>query len=79
MNNDKDITKVRLHDGIVGILNIGSILLASKFGFDWIYVAAAVALSLPSSNHNIDLILGSMVRDLCQGPLYTIRGPCLCH
>ena len=44
MNNDKDITKVRLHDGIVGILNIGSILLASKFGFDWIYVAAAVAI-----------------------------------
>lgn len=44
MNNSKDITKVRLHDGIVGLLNIGSILLASEFGLNWIYVAVAVAV-----------------------------------
>jgi hypothetical protein len=30
MNNTRDIVKVRLHDGIVGLLNIGSIVLASE-------------------------------------------------
>ena len=44
MNNTKDIIKVRLHDGIVGLLNIGSILLASQFGLNWIYVAVVVAV-----------------------------------
>ena len=43
MNNQKDIIKVRVHDGIVGLLNISSILLASQFGLNWIYVAIAVA------------------------------------
>ena len=31
MNAEKNIIKVRVHDGIVGLLNIGSILLASEF------------------------------------------------
>jgi len=44
MSNQKDITKVRLHDGIVGLLNMSSILLASQFGLNWIYVAVAVAV-----------------------------------
>ena len=44
MNNTRDIAKVRLHDGIVGLLNIGSIVLASELGFNWIYVAGAVAV-----------------------------------
>ena len=44
MNITKDIIKVRLHDGIVGLLNIGSILLASQFGLNWIYVAVVVAV-----------------------------------
>lgn len=44
MNNTKDIIKVRLHDGIVGLLNIGSILLASQFGLNWIYVTVVVAV-----------------------------------
>ena len=44
MNNQKDIIKVRVHDGIVGLLNISSILLASQFGLNWIYVAVAVAV-----------------------------------
>ena len=39
----KDIIKVRVHDGIVGLLYIGSIALASQFDFNWIYVAVAVA------------------------------------
>ncbi|MDC3344613.1 hypothetical protein OAV59_00435 [Flavobacteriaceae bacterium] len=44
MNNPRDIAKVRLHDGIVGLLNIGSIVLASELGFNWIYVAGALAV-----------------------------------
>ena len=39
----KDIIKVRLHDGIIGLLNIGSIALASQLDLNWIYVAVAVA------------------------------------
>ena len=49
--SQKDIIKVRVHDGIVGLLNISSILLASKIGLNWIYVAVAVAvafLQIPS-------------------------------
>jgi hypothetical protein len=42
--SSKNIIKVRVHDGIVGILNISSILLASQFGLDWIYVAVVVAI-----------------------------------
>jgi hypothetical protein len=34
---------LRLHDGIVGLLNIGSIALAIQFDLNWIYVAVAVA------------------------------------
>ena len=44
MNTEKNIIKVRVHDGIVGLLNIGSILLASEFGLNWIYIAVAVAV-----------------------------------
>ncbi|MDA0326909.1 MAG: DUF2892 domain-containing protein [Bacteroidetes bacterium] len=39
----KDIIKVRVHDGIVGLLYIGSIALAGQFDLNWIYVAVAVA------------------------------------
>ena len=42
-NSQKDIIKVRVHDGIVSLLNISSILLASQFGLNWIYVAVVVA------------------------------------
>ena len=44
MDTNKDITKARLHDGIVRLLNTGSILLVSEFGLNWIYVAIAVAI-----------------------------------
>lgn len=60
MTNTKDITKVRLHDGIVGLLNIGSILLASTFGINWIYVAVGVAV----------LQILSPITKFC--PVYTI-------
>ncbi|MBK86972.1 MAG: hypothetical protein CMC86_07250 [Flavobacteriaceae bacterium] len=60
MSNQKDIIKVRVHDGIVGLLNIGSIILASQFGLNWIYVAVAVAV----------LQIISPVTKFC--PVYTI-------
>ena len=60
MNNQKDIIKVRVHDGIVGLLNISSILLASQFGLNWIYVAIAVAF----------LQIISPITKFC--PVYTI-------
>ena len=60
MNNTRDIAKVRLHDGIVGLLNIGSIVLASELGFNWIYIAVAVAV----------LQILSPITKFC--PVYTI-------
>ena len=60
MKNQKDIIKVRVHDGIVGLLNISSILLASQFGLNWIYVAVAVAF----------LQIISPITKFC--PVYTI-------
>ncbi|MAB30924.1 MAG: hypothetical protein CMP78_04985 [Formosa sp.] len=60
MKNQKDIIKVRVHDGIVGLLNISSILLASQFGLNWIYVAIAVAF----------LQIISPITKFC--PVYTI-------
>ncbi|MAU62874.1 MAG: hypothetical protein CMC38_00775 [Flavobacteriaceae bacterium] len=58
--NEKNIIKVRVHDGIVGILNISSILLASEFGLNWIYVAVGVAI----------LQIASPITKFC--PVYTI-------
>jgi hypothetical protein len=58
--NEKNIIKVRVHDGIVGILNITSILLASEFGLNWIYVAVGVAV----------LQIASPITKFC--PVYTI-------
>ena len=60
MNTEKNIIKVRVHDGIVGLLNIVSILLASEFGLNWIYIAVAVAV----------LQIASPVTKFC--PVYTI-------
>ena len=60
MDAKKNIIKVRVHDGIVGLLNISSILLASQFGFNWIYVAVAVAV----------LQIISPITKFC--PVYTI-------
>ena len=58
--NEKNIIKVKAHDGIVGILNISSILLASEFGLNWIYVAVGVAI----------LQIASPITKFC--PVYTI-------
>ena len=60
MDAQKNIIKVRVHDGIVGLLNISSILLASQFGLNWTYVAVAVAV----------LQIISPITKFC--PVYTI-------
>ena len=43
-HTNRDIIKVRVHDGIVGLLNIGSIALAIQLELNWIYVAVGVAV-----------------------------------
>ena len=58
--NQKDIIKVRVHDGIVGLLYLGSIALANQFGLDWIWIAVGVAV----------LQIISPVTKFC--PVYTI-------
>ena len=40
----RDIIKVRVHDGIVGLLYLASIALANQFGLDWIWVAVGVEM-----------------------------------
>lgn len=40
----KDIIKVRVHDGIVGLIYLGSVALANQFGYSFIYIAVATAL-----------------------------------
>ena len=42
--DQKDIIKVRVHDGIVGLLYLASIALANQFWLDWIWVAVGVAV-----------------------------------
>ena len=60
MDKSRDIAKVRLHDVIVGLLNIGSIVLASELGLNWIYIAVGVAI----------LQILSPITKFC--PVYTI-------
>lgn len=60
MTSQRDIIKVRVHDGIVGLLYIGSIALAQQFNIDWIYIAIGVAV----------LQIASPFTKFC--PVYTI-------
>ena len=43
MEKSKDILKVRLHDGIVGLLYLNSVLLANIFGPEYLWIAVGVA------------------------------------
>lgn len=56
----KDIIKVRVHDGIVGLTYLGSVALADQFGYSFIYIAVATAL----------LQILSPITKFC--PVYTI-------
>ena len=44
MTSEREIIKIRVHDGIVRLLYLGSIALAQQFNIDWIYVAIGVAV-----------------------------------
>ena len=79
MRNQKDIIKVRVHDGIVGLLNISSIILASQFGLSWIYVAVAVAVLQIISPFTrfcpVYTILNKLMPDTTPCLLYTSPSP----
>ena len=42
--SERDVVKVRVHDGIVGLMYLSSVLLANWAGLSWIYVAVGVAV-----------------------------------
>ncbi|HAT38504.1 MAG TPA: hypothetical protein DCS75_08405 [Gemmatimonadetes bacterium] len=58
--SENDIVKVRVHDGIVGLIYLMSVVLADQVGVSWIYVAVGVAL----------LQIASPFTKFC--PVYTI-------
>ena len=41
---ERDVMKVQVHDGIVGLMYLASVLLANQIALNWIYVAVGVAL-----------------------------------
>ena len=44
MQNQQDIIKVRVHDGIVGLIYLGSVALANQFGMSFLWVAVGTAI-----------------------------------
>ncbi|MAJ38303.1 MAG: hypothetical protein CMC19_10435 [Flavobacteriaceae bacterium] len=60
MRNPRDIVKIRVHDGIVGLIYLGSVALANEFGYNFIFVAVAAAV----------LQILSPITKFC--PVYTI-------
>ena len=58
--SERDVIKVRVHDGIVGLTYLASVALADQVGVTWIYVAVGVAI----------LQIASPVTKFC--PVYTI-------
>ncbi|MGB2171652.1 MAG: YgaP family membrane protein [Flavobacteriaceae bacterium] len=44
MQNQKDIIKIRVHDGIVGLIYLSSVALANQFGLNFLWVAVGTAL-----------------------------------
>ena len=41
--SERDVVKVQVHDGIVGLIYLASVFLANQFGLNWIYIAVGVA------------------------------------
>ena len=58
--SERDVIKVRVHDGIVGLTYLASVALADLVGVTWIYVAVGVAV----------LQIASPITKFC--PVYTI-------
>lgn len=44
MEKSRSITKIKLHDGIVGAIYLLSIVLAISVSMEWLYLAGAVAV-----------------------------------
>jgi hypothetical protein len=42
--SERDVVKVRVHDGVVGLMYLTSVILADQIGLSWIYVAVGVAV-----------------------------------
>lgn len=58
--NNQDIIKVRVHDGIVGLIYLSSVALADQFEISFIWIAVATAI----------LQIISPITKFC--PVYTI-------
>jgi hypothetical protein len=58
--SEKDVEKVRVHDGILGLMCLSSVLLVDQVGLSWTYVAVGVAV----------LQIASPFTKLC--PVYTV-------
>ena len=58
--SERDVIKVRVHDGIVGLTYLASVALADQVGVTCIYVAVGVAV----------LQIASPITKFC--PVYTI-------
>jgi hypothetical protein len=41
--SEREIMKVQVHDGIVGLMYLVSVVLANQVGINWIYIAVGVA------------------------------------
>ena len=44
MKTTRSLSKIRIHDGLVGIVYLSSVVLALTVNIEWIYVAGAVAV-----------------------------------
>ena len=42
--SEREIMKVQVHDGIVGLMYLVSVVLANQVGVNWIYIAVGVAV-----------------------------------
>lgn len=42
-------TKIKIHDGIVGAVNLVSVVLALKVNIQWIYIPAAISVLMVAS------------------------------
>lgn len=50
MERTRSLRKIRIHDGIVGILYLLSVILAFTVNLQWLYLAGAVAVLQISSS-----------------------------
>ena len=41
---ERDVMEVQVHDGIVGLMYLASVLLANQIALNWSYVAVGLAL-----------------------------------